>query len=127
MERGAKHRFGFLRRDARPNLTRLPGVIERVLNRNDADEEKACPAKRAKAAKEKGVRRPGTESPFGDRGVQPQAFVEFRGEDPAVPIKLLHKMTEAQVKKEMSGLPLEWVETIGVLPRQHIIVFRKSP
>ena len=53
-------------------------------------------------------------------------FVEFRGEDPAVPIKLLHKMTEAQVKKEMSALPLEWVETIGVLPRQHIIVFRRS-
>ena len=54
------------------------------------------------------------------------AFVEFRGEDPAVPIKLLHKMTEAQVKKEMSVLPLEWVETIDVLPRQHIIVFRRS-
>jgi ubiquinone/menaquinone biosynthesis C-methylase UbiE len=53
-------------------------------------------------------------------------FVEFRGEDPAVPIKLLHKMTEAQVKKEMSMLPLEWLETIGVLPRQHIIVFKKT-
>jgi SAM-dependent methyltransferase len=53
-------------------------------------------------------------------------FVEFRGEDPAVPIKPLHKMTQAQVKKEMSVLPLEWVETIGVLPRQHIIVFRKN-
>ena len=53
-------------------------------------------------------------------------FVEFRGEDPAVPIKLLHKMTVAQVRKEMSALPLEWVETISVLPRQHIIVFRKS-
>jgi ubiquinone/menaquinone biosynthesis C-methylase UbiE len=53
-------------------------------------------------------------------------FVEFRGEDPAVPIKPLHKMTEAQVKKEMSALPLEWIETIGVLPRQHIIVFRKK-
>jgi SAM-dependent methyltransferase len=52
-------------------------------------------------------------------------FVEFRGEDPAVPIKPLHKMTEAQVKREMAVLPLEWSETIGVLPRQHIIVFRK--
>jgi ubiquinone/menaquinone biosynthesis C-methylase UbiE len=54
------------------------------------------------------------------------AFVEFRGEDPAVPIKPLHKMTEAQVRKEMSLQPLEWVETIGVLPRQHIIMFRKK-
>lgn len=52
-------------------------------------------------------------------------FVEYRGEDPAVPIKLLHKMTEAQVKREMSVQPLDWVQTIEVLPRQHIIVFRK--
>ncbi len=54
-------------------------------------------------------------------------FVEYRLEDPAVPIKLLHKMTEAQVKKEMSALPLAWVATIGGLPRQHIIVFRNRP
>src|SRR6266481_6910534 len=53
------------------------------------------------------------------------AFVEFRGEDPKVPIKLLHKMTEAQVRKEMSVHPLEWVETSEVLPWQHIIIFRK--
>jgi ubiquinone/menaquinone biosynthesis C-methylase UbiE len=53
-------------------------------------------------------------------------FVEFRGEDPTVPIKPLHKMTESQVKKEMAGFPLEWVETVRVLPRQHILVFRKS-
>jgi SAM-dependent methyltransferase len=54
------------------------------------------------------------------------AFVEFRGEDPKVPIKLVHKMTEAQVRKEMTVHPLEWVETIGVLPQQHIIIFRKK-
>ena len=52
-------------------------------------------------------------------------FVEFRAEDPRVPIKEVHKMSEAQVKKEMAALPLEWVETIGVLPRQHMIVFRR--
>jgi SAM-dependent methyltransferase len=54
-------------------------------------------------------------------------FVEYRGEDPAVPIKPLHKMTELQVKTEMSALPLDWVQTIEVLPRQHIIIFRKRP
>jgi tRNA A58 N-methylase Trm61 len=54
-------------------------------------------------------------------------FVEYRAEDPDVPIKPLHKMTEAQVKREMSALPLVWVETIRVLPRQHTIVFRKLP
>jgi SAM-dependent methyltransferase len=52
-------------------------------------------------------------------------FVEYRGEDPTVPIKPLHKMTEQQVKREMSGLPLDWVQTIEVLPRQHIIIFRR--
>jgi ubiquinone/menaquinone biosynthesis C-methylase UbiE len=53
-------------------------------------------------------------------------FVEYRAEDPAVPIKRVHKMSEAQVRKEMSVQPLEWVETIGTLPQQHIIVFRKK-
>jgi ubiquinone/menaquinone biosynthesis C-methylase UbiE len=54
-------------------------------------------------------------------------FVEYRKEDPNVPIKLVHKMTEAQVKLE-AGQPefgLRWVETIGVLPRQHVIVFER--
>ena len=54
-------------------------------------------------------------------------FVEYRAEDPTVPIKPLHKMTEAQVKREMTALPLDWVKTIEVLPRQHIIIFRKRP
>ncbi len=53
-------------------------------------------------------------------------FVEFRGEDPAVAIKLVHKMTEAQVRKELSLHPLDWVETISTLPQQHIVVFRKK-
>ena len=53
------------------------------------------------------------------------AFVEYRGEDPEVPIKPLHKMTEAQVRKEMMEISLKWVETIETLPRQHIIIFRK--
>lgn len=52
-------------------------------------------------------------------------FVEFRGEDEKVPIKRVHKMTEAQVKKEMTPHPLDWKETIGVLPWQHIIVFTR--
>jgi len=43
-----------------------------------------------------------------------------------VPIKRVHKMTQAQVKKEMSVHPLTWKETIGVLPWQHIIVFTRK-
>ena len=47
-------------------------------------------------------------------------------EDPNVPIKLLHKMSQLQVMKEVTPHPLEWVETISVLPRQHVIVFQKT-
>ncbi len=54
-------------------------------------------------------------------------FVEFRGEDPNVAIKLVHKMTEAQVKKEVAlHGELEWVETRKELPQQHIIIFRRK-
>ena len=53
-------------------------------------------------------------------------FVEYRGEDPKVPIKPHHKMTEAQVKKEAAALPLEWVRTVEDLPWQHVIVFRRK-
>src|SRR5215471_18145897 len=53
-------------------------------------------------------------------------FVEFRAEDPAVPIKRVHKMSEAQVRKEMAVQPLQWSETIETLPRQHIIIFRRK-
>jgi ubiquinone/menaquinone biosynthesis C-methylase UbiE len=57
-------------------------------------------------------------------------FVEYRKEDPKVRrmIKLVHTMTEEQVKKEAS-LPefsLKWKETLKVLPVQHIIVFEKQ-
>jgi ubiquinone/menaquinone biosynthesis C-methylase UbiE len=64
------------------------------------------------------------------RGLKPGGrvvFVEFRAEDPNVPIKEVHKMSEAQVKKEMTLHPLEWVETLNVLPWQHIIIFKKKP
>jgi ubiquinone/menaquinone biosynthesis C-methylase UbiE len=54
-------------------------------------------------------------------------FVEYRKEDPNVPIKEVHKMSEEQVKKEMTIQPeLEFVETKKVLPQQHIIIFRKK-
>jgi ubiquinone/menaquinone biosynthesis C-methylase UbiE len=52
-------------------------------------------------------------------------LVEYRGEDPAVPIKPLHKMTVAQVRKEMTMHPVAFEQTIATLPRQPIIVFRR--
>jgi ubiquinone/menaquinone biosynthesis C-methylase UbiE len=52
-------------------------------------------------------------------------LVEFRGEDPNVPIKPVHKMTEAQAKKEMSAVGLKLVETIADLPWQHVMLFER--
>lgn len=53
-------------------------------------------------------------------------FVEYRAEDPKVPILALHKMSEAQVRREMGRLPLTWERTDERLPLQHLIVFRKA-
>lgn len=52
-------------------------------------------------------------------------FVEYRAEDPAVPIKPLHKMSEAQIRREAEVLPLVWERTVGTLPWQHVVVFRR--
>jgi protein-L-isoaspartate O-methyltransferase len=52
-------------------------------------------------------------------------FVEYRMEDPDVPIKIVHKMSQKQVVKEMEPHPLRWVGTVNTLPRQHIVIFEK--
>jgi len=52
-------------------------------------------------------------------------FVEYRLEDPKVWIKLVHKMTEKQVRKEMAVQSVKWKQTLDVLPAQHIVVFEK--
>jgi FkbM family methyltransferase len=53
-------------------------------------------------------------------------FVEYRAEDPRVPIKELHKMSEAQIKREAGVHGLVWERTVGTLPWQHMVVFRKG-
>jgi ubiquinone/menaquinone biosynthesis C-methylase UbiE len=54
-------------------------------------------------------------------------FVEYRLEDDAVPIKLVHKMSERQVLQEMGAFPeLAHSKTVETLPWQHIIVFTKK-
>ena len=53
-------------------------------------------------------------------------FVEYRAEDPAVPIKPLHKMSEAQVRLEAGQqAALKWERTVETLPWQHVVVFQK--
>ena len=52
-------------------------------------------------------------------------FVEYRAEDLRVPIKPIHKMTEAQIRREAGVLPLVWERTASGLPWQHVVIFRK--
>ena len=54
------------------------------------------------------------------------AYVEYRLEDPRVPIKTLHKMSEAQVRKEAAAHALVWERTASTLPWQHVVIFRKK-
>ena len=52
-------------------------------------------------------------------------FVEYRAEDAKVPIKAVHKMSEAQVRREAAVMALTWERTAGGLPWQHMVIFRK--
>ena len=52
-------------------------------------------------------------------------FVEYRKEDPEVPIKEVHKMSLKQLEKEMNAVGLVRVRTVETLPLQHIVFFEK--
>jgi ubiquinone/menaquinone biosynthesis C-methylase UbiE len=49
-------------------------------------------------------------------------LVEYRGEDPKVPIKPEHKMTLQQIRKELEPMGFRIQETFDFLPRQHLII-----
>ncbi len=51
-------------------------------------------------------------------------FVEYRAEDARVPIKPVHKMSEAQIRREATQNGLIWVRTAHTLPWQHVVVFK---
>ncbi len=52
-------------------------------------------------------------------------LVEYRGEQRGTGVLPLHQMTEAQVRKEMSAVGLEFEANHDPLPIQHILVFRR--
>ncbi len=52
-------------------------------------------------------------------------FVEYRAGDPKVPIKRLHTMTVAQIKKEASDVGLVFEKSVSELPWQDVVFFRK--
>ena len=53
-------------------------------------------------------------------------LVEFRAEDPKVPIKPLHKMSKAQILKELSPNGFKLVAEFDKLPWQHMMFFERS-
>ena len=52
-------------------------------------------------------------------------LVEFRLEDPNVPIKLLHKMSKKQILKEIPPNGFKLVEQFDKLPWQHLMFFER--
>lgn len=63
------------------------------------------------------------------KAMRPKAqlyLIEYRGEDASVPIKEVHKMTEAQAVLEMEASGLRLLRNIGNLPWQHCMVFVKD-
>ncbi len=52
-------------------------------------------------------------------------LLEYKKEDPAIPIRPDHKMTTADVKIEVEAEGYKLDKVIDTLPRQHIIFFRK--
>jgi len=94
---------------------RLPGGSVDVVLIVDAYHEFAYPREMGEAIRE--ALKPGGRL----------VLIEYRGEDPSVPIKPLHKMTEEQAIREMDAVGLEWVRTDDFLPQQHFLVFRRPP
>lgn len=54
------------------------------------------------------------------------ALVEYRAEDPNVPIKQIHKMSVAQARREVEAIGLTFVENITTLPQQHLLIFQRK-
>ena len=54
-------------------------------------------------------------------------LLEYRKEDPNIPIRPEHKMSVAEVRAEVEPEGFRFEKNLGTLPRQHILIFRKSP
>lgn len=53
-------------------------------------------------------------------------LVEYRAEDPNVPIKEHHKMSVMQASREMTALGLKLLKNDSRLPQQHVLIFGKK-
>jgi SAM-dependent methyltransferase len=52
-------------------------------------------------------------------------LLEFKAEDPNVPIKTLHKMSVVQARLEIEAAGLRFIENRRILPWQHYLIFEK--
>lgn len=89
-----------------------PGGVDVVLM-VDVYHELSCPYEMMMAVR-KGLRQAGR-----------VVFVEYRLEDPTVQIKVVHKMSVAQLEKEMAAVKFRKLQTVETLPSQHIVIFGK--
>jgi ubiquinone/menaquinone biosynthesis C-methylase UbiE len=53
-------------------------------------------------------------------------LIEYRGEDPSVPIKALHKTTVAQLNKELNANGFQLYYDGEFLPMQHFLMYKKK-
>lgn len=53
-------------------------------------------------------------------------LIEYRGEDPNVPIKKIHKMSEKQAVMEMKAAGFKLEQNVNNLPWQHCMIFEKE-
>jgi ubiquinone/menaquinone biosynthesis C-methylase UbiE len=54
-------------------------------------------------------------------------LLEYRKEDPSIPIRPDHKMSIAEVRTEVEAEGFRLDKVIDTLPRQHLFIFRRAP
>jgi len=52
-------------------------------------------------------------------------IVEYREEDPTIPVPDTHRMSEGQIRLETEASGFRWRESLTVLPQQHVVVLEK--
>jgi SAM-dependent methyltransferase len=54
-------------------------------------------------------------------------LIEYRAEDPSVPIIPVHKMTAKQARLELEAAGFHYLENLEILPLQHFLIFARDP
>ncbi len=63
------------------------------------------------------------------RALKPQGrlvLIEYRKEDPSIPILPLHKMSVEEVREEIEPLGFRFVQALEFLPTQHLLIFSRQ-